>query len=247
MVDRLIEDAGANEPADPHQPAARLLGAVAAAARQLPSSAADSGSSANWYARDIKIRQGMMASLSRQPGHDGAGVPYAIAAKFAFPDRVVIAMVGDGAMQMNGNTELITVAKYWKRWSDPRLIVLVLNNRDLNQVTWEQRAMEGDPKFAASQDAAGLPLRPLRRVARAAGHPRGRPRAGRRGVGRGAVAATGRCVLEAIVDPEVPPLPPHITSSRRRRSCVACPRTTHKGRIVKQTVRQKVDELLPGR
>ncbi len=80
------------------------------------------------------------------------GVPYAIAAKFAYPDRVAIAMVGDGAMQMGGMAEMLTAAKYYKSWSDPRLIVLVLNNEDLNQVTWEQRVMEGDPAFAASQE-----------------------------------------------------------------------------------------------
>ncbi|MGI8568139.1 MAG: thiamine pyrophosphate-requiring protein, partial [Methylocella sp.] len=117
----------------------------------------DSGSSANWYARDIKIRRGMMASLSGNLATMGPGVPYAIAAKFAYPDRVVIAMVGDGAMQMNGMNELITISKYWKRWADPRLIVLVLNNRDLNQVTWELRAMSGDPKFEASQDVPDFP------------------------------------------------------------------------------------------
>ena len=117
----------------------------------------DSGSSANWYARDLKIRQGMMASLSGGLATMGPGVPYAIAAKFAHPDRVVIAMVGDGAMQMNGMNEMITIAKYWRRWSNPHLIVMVLNNRDLNQVTWEQRAMEGDPKFEASQDVPDFP------------------------------------------------------------------------------------------
>ncbi len=102
----------------------------------------DSGSSANWYARDIKIREGMMASLSGGLATMGPGVPYAIAAKFAHPDRTVIAMVGDGAMQMNGMNELITIGKYWRRWSSPHLIVMVLNNRDLNQVTWEQRVMD---------------------------------------------------------------------------------------------------------
>ena len=86
------------------------------------------------------------------------GVPYAIAAKFAFPDRVAIALVGDGAMQMLGNNELITISKYWKEWSDPRLVVLVLNNRDLNQVTWEQRVLEGDPKYEASQDIPDFPF-----------------------------------------------------------------------------------------
>src|SRR5438067_12593744 len=112
----------------------------------------DSGSAANWFARDLKIRPGMMASLSGTLATMGAGVPYAIAATFAHPDRPVLALVGDGAMQMNGINELITIAKYRDRWPDPRLIVLVLNNGDLNQVTWEQRAMEGDPKFDASQD-----------------------------------------------------------------------------------------------
>ncbi|WP_174625666.1 thiamine pyrophosphate-requiring protein, partial [Candidatus Methylobacter favarea] len=112
----------------------------------------DSGSAANWYARDLKIRQGMMASLSGGLATMGPGVPYAIAAKFAHPERVAIALVGDGAMQMNGLNELITIAKYWRRWSDSRLVVMVLNNRDLNQVTWEQRAMQGDPKFEASQE-----------------------------------------------------------------------------------------------
>ena len=108
----------------------------------------------------------MMASLSGNLATMGPGVPYAIAAKFAYPDRVAIAMVGDGAMQMNGMNGLITISKYWKRWADPRLIVLVLNNRDLNQVTWELRAMSGDPKFEASQDVPDFPYAKYAGVAR---------------------------------------------------------------------------------
>lgn len=100
--------------------------------------AADSGSSTNWFARDLKLRPGMMASVSGTLASMGCAVPYAIAAKFAHPGRPVIAIAGDGAMQMNGIAELITIAKYWRRWSDPRFIVLVLNNQDLNQVTWER-------------------------------------------------------------------------------------------------------------
>ncbi len=128
--------------------------------QRLPDGAilsSDSGSSANWYARDVKLRKGMMASLSGTLATMGPGVPYAIAAKFAYPARPVFALVGDGAMQMNGINELITIAKYCERWPDQRLIVLVLNNRDLNQVTWEQRAMEGDPKFEGSQDLPDFP------------------------------------------------------------------------------------------
>jgi pyruvate dehydrogenase (quinone) len=112
----------------------------------------DSGSCANWYARDLKIRRGMMCSLSGGLASMGAAVPYAIAAKFAHPDRPVIALVGDGAMQMNNMAELITVAKYWKRWRDPRWVCCVFNNEDLTQVTWEQRVLAGDPKFEASQN-----------------------------------------------------------------------------------------------
>lgn len=171
---------------------------------------ADSGSGTNWYARDVKIRRGMMASLSGGLATMGCGVPYAIAAKFAYPDRAVIALVGDGAMQMNGNAELVTVEKYWKEWRDPRFIVLVLNNRDLNQVTWEQRALAGDPKYEASQD---VPDFPYARYAESLGFmglkvdkPEDIAPAWER-----AFAADRPVLLEAYTDPNVPPLPPHIT------------------------------------
>src|SRR5437868_571812 len=123
--------------------------------RQLPNDCiltADSGSCADWYARDVRLRRGMMGSLSGGLATMGPGIPYAIAAKLAYPDRPVVATVGDGAMQMNGINGLISIAHLWRQWRDPRLVVMVLNNGDLNQVTWEQRAMEGDPKFSASQD-----------------------------------------------------------------------------------------------
>ena len=176
----------------------------------------DSGSSANWYARDLRIREGMMASLSGGLATMGPGVPYAIAAKFAHPDRPVIAMVGDGAFQMNGMNEVLTIGKYWRRWSDPRLVILVLNNRDLNQVTWEQRVMDGDPKYAASQD---IPDYPYARFAEDAGL-RGirvdRPEE----VGRAwdeALASDRPVVLDIYTDPDVPPLPPHVTFKQARR------------------------------
>jgi len=110
-----------------------------------------------WYARDVKLREGMRASLSGPLATVGPGVPYAIGAKFAHPDRPAIALVGDGAMQMNGINELITIGKYWKEWADPRLIVMVLHNQDLTQVTWEMRGMEGDPKYDGSQDIPAFP------------------------------------------------------------------------------------------
>ena len=117
----------------------------------------DSGSVTNWYARDVRLRRGMAASLSSTLATMGCAVPYAIAAKFAQPERPVIALAGDGAMQMNGLNELITIAKYRARWSDQRLAVLVLNNRDLNQVTWEQRAMVGVPKVEVAQELPDFP------------------------------------------------------------------------------------------
>jgi pyruvate dehydrogenase (quinone) len=152
----------------------------------------------------------MMASLSGNLATMGPGVPCAVAAKFAFPERVVIALVGDGAMQMNGNNGLITISKYWKEWSDPRLIVLVLHNNDLNMVTWEERVLAGDPKFEDSQNlpdfsysdyADSLGLKGIRVESPL-------------NVGRAweqALTANRPVVIDALTDPDMPPLPPHIS------------------------------------
>jgi len=176
---------------------------------------ADSGSGTDWYARDVKLRRGMMASLSGGLATMGPGVPYAIAAKFAYPARPVIAMVGDGAMQMNGMAELITIAKYRHQWSDPRLIVMVLKNGDLNQVTWEQRAMAGDPKFAASQD---LPIVPFAAFGELIGL-RGISVETPEDVGPAwdaALASDRPVVLDVRTDPDVPPLAPNVTMKQMR-------------------------------
>jgi pyruvate dehydrogenase (quinone) len=209
--------------------------------------ASDSGSSANWYARDVKLRKGMMASLSGTLATMGPGVPYAIAAKFAHPHRPVVALVGDGAMQMNGINELITIAKYRHQWPDQRLIIMVLNNRDLNQVTWEQRAMEGNPKFEGSQD---LPDFPYARYAELVGLKGIRVETPDQ-VGPAwdeALNAGSPVVYEAITDPEVPPLPPHITIEQAKAlSSALLAGDPDAGRIVKQSFSQKVQEFLPGR
>jgi pyruvate dehydrogenase (quinone) len=176
---------------------------------------ADSGSAANWFARDLKLRPGMMASLSGNLATMGPGVPYAVAAKFAWPERTVIAFVGDGAMQMMGNNELITIAKYWKKWRDPRLVVTVLNNRDLNQVTWEMRAMNGDPKLEASQDIPDFGYARYAESLGLGGIRVDRPEAVADAWER-ALTADRPVVLEAITDPDVPPLPPHITVEQAR-------------------------------
>jgi pyruvate dehydrogenase (quinone) len=149
-------EARATQPANPVNP----QGVAWQLSPRLPERAiitSDSGSCANWYARDIKIRRGMMCSLSGGLASTGAAAPYAIAAKFAHPDRPVVALVGDGAMQMNNMAELITVAKYWRDWSSPKWICCAFNNQDLKQVTWEQRVIEGDPKFNASQQIPDVP------------------------------------------------------------------------------------------
>ncbi len=180
--------------------------------RRLPDScmlAGDSGSSTVWYARDLKIRRGMLASLSGTLATMGSALPYAVAAKFAYPDRLAVALAGDGAMQMSGLNQLITVAKCWRRWSDPRLIVLVLNNRDLNYVTWEQRAMEGDRKFSVSQNLLDFPYARYAELLGLKGIRVDAPDA----VGPAwdeALAADRPVVVEAVTDPNVPTLPPQL-------------------------------------
>jgi pyruvate dehydrogenase (quinone) len=175
----------------------------------------DSGSCANWYARDLKIRRDMMCSLSGGLASMGAAVPYAIAAKYAHPDRPVIALVGDGAMQMNNMAELITVAKYWRDWSNPTWVLCVFNNGDLNQVTWEQRVQEGDPKFDASQKLPDVPYYQVAELIGLKGMLVQEPG----DLGRAwdaALAAQQPVVLDVRTDPEVPPLPPHVTLTQAK-------------------------------
>jgi pyruvate dehydrogenase (quinone) len=207
----------------------------------------DSGSAANWYARDVRIRSGMMGSLSGNLATMGAGVPYAIAAKFAHPNRPVIALVGDGAFQMNGMNEMLTIAKYRHRWPDQRLVVLILHNNDLNQVTWEQRVMEGDPKFDVSQDLPDFDY---------AGYA---VSAGLHGIrvedpdqiGSAwdeAFGADRPVVLDVRTDPEVPPLPPHITFQQAVNFAEAVIHgDPHRGRMIAESLRQKAHDLVPGR
>jgi pyruvate dehydrogenase (quinone) len=180
---------------------------------RLPDNAiltADSGSCAGWWARDLKIRPGMMASLSGNLATMGPAMPYATAAKFAHPDRPVIAAIGDGAMQMLGNSVLVTIADHFKEWADPRLVVVVLNNGDLNQVTWEQRAMVGDPKFEASQDLPPFPYARYATMVGLIGIEVNTPEQIVPALEQ-ALAADRPVVIECHTDPEVPPLPPHIT------------------------------------
>lgn len=217
---------------------------------RLPDNAiitSDSGSCANWFARDLQIREGMQCSLSGGLASMGAAVPYAIAAKFAHPERSVIALVGDGAMQMNNMAELITVAKYWQQWGNGRWICAVFNNQDLNQVTWEQRVMEGDPKFAASQDIPDVPYH-LFAIS-----------IGLKGIYVGreedvapaweeALASDVPVLIDFRTDPDVPPLPPHMTLEQAKKFASALLQgDPNQAGIIKQTAKQLLSGVLPKR
>jgi pyruvate dehydrogenase (quinone) len=217
--------------------------------KQLPSNAivaADSGSAANWYARHLKFRDGVRGSLSGTLATMGPGVPYVIGAKWAHSDRPAIALVGDGAMQMNGMAELITIGRYWEQWDDPRLIIAVLHNNDLNQVTWEMRAMEGMPKFTQSQTLPDVDYAGFANSI------------GLRGVNvdtadgvapawEQAFAADRPSVLDIRCDPDVPPIPPHATFDQVK----AVAGSALKGDedtwgFVRQGIKHKVQQYLSG-
>ncbi len=197
----------------------------------------DSGSCANWYARDYRVKRGQMASLSGGLASMGAAVPYAIGAKFAHPDRPVVALVGDGAMQMNNMAELITIAKYKDRWPDQRLVTCVFNNEDLNEVTWEQRVMNGNPRYDASQ---GIPDVRYSQFAE---------QIGLRGIyvdapdqlaaaWEDALANDGPVVLEVKTDPEIAPLPPHVSFKQARGFMMSMAKDEDAAHVIADTARQ---------
>jgi len=218
--------------------------------KRLPDNAiitGDAGTSTNWFARNIRMKAGMKSSLSGSLATMGAAVPYAISAKFAFPDRVVVACTGDGAMQMNGNAEMLTVVKYWRQWADPRLIFLVLNNSDLNQVTWEMRVESGNPKYEASQNlprfnyaqyADSLGLLGLR-VERSDDIGDAWDRA---------LAADRPVVFDAVVDPNISQLPPHISLEQAHHLFSALVKgDPEEGGVIKETMRSVLASVLPHR
>jgi pyruvate dehydrogenase (quinone) len=205
----------------------------------------DSGSVANWYGRDIKMRRGMMGSLSGSLASLGAATPYAVAAKFAFPDRVVLGFIGDGAMQMNGINVMITVSKYWRRWSNPKFIIMVLNNQDLNQVTWEERVQLGSGKTESTQaipDFAyhayaellglkGIVVRDPEQLGAAWDE---------------AFNADRPVIMNVYADPNVPPLPPHITFKDAKNFVTMMASEPELGSVLKNSVKQVLANVLPG-
>jgi|SRR5579872_2532831 len=205
----------------------------------------DAGTATNWFARNIRMRKGMKSSLSGSLATMGAAVPYAISAKFAFPERVVVACTGDGAMQMNGSAEMLTVKKYWKQWADPRLIFLVLNNSDLNQVTWEMRVESGNPKYEASQNlphfnyaeyANSLGLLGLR-VERSDDIGAAWDRA---------LAADRPVIFDAVVDPNISQLPPHISLQEAHNLFSALAKgDPDEGGVIKETIKSVLATVFP--
>jgi len=175
--------------------------------------AGDSGSVSAWYALHLRLRRGMMGSLSGGLATMGSAVPYAMAAKMAHPGRPVIALAGDGAMQMNGLNGLITIARHWRDWPNPTLVVLVLNNRDLNFVTWEQRGMQGEPKYEPSQQLPDFSYAEYARMLGLEGVRVEDPE--QLGAAWDQALAAGRpFVLEVLADPNIPPFPPHIVDEQ---------------------------------
>jgi pyruvate dehydrogenase (quinone) len=234
---RSLEDA---HPMNPQRVAHELSGV-------LPDDAivtADSGSSTNWFARQVKLKKGNLASLSGNLATMVPGVPYAIAAKFAHPNRPVICFVGDGAFQMLGMNEMLTVKRYMDRWQDKRLIFCVFNNQDLNQVTWEQRVLEGDPKFPGTQ---WLPEFEYAKYAELVGL-KGiycDDGGAMRGAWEEALAADRPVVLEVKTDPEVPPLPPHITFEQAKKMAQAMAKgDPERAGVMEKSFRGKLAEFL---
>jgi pyruvate dehydrogenase (quinone) len=213
---------------------------------RLPENAiitSDSGSCANWYARDYLVKRGQMASLSGGLASMGAAVPYAIGAKFAHPDRPIVALVGDGAMQMNNMAELITVAKYMDRWPDKRLVTCVFNNQDLNEVTWEQRVMNGNPRYDASQDIPDVRYSKFAELIGLEGIFVDDPN----DLGAAwdeALSADRPVVLEVKTDREIAPLPPHISFKEAKQFMFSMTKDDDAGHVIADTARQVINKVL---
>jgi pyruvate dehydrogenase (quinone) len=213
---------------------------------QLPDNAivtSDSGSCANWYARDYRVKRGQLASLSGGLASMGAAVPYAIGAKFAHPERPVVALVGDGAMQMNNMAELITVAKYMDRWPDKRLVTCVFNNEDLNEVTWEQRVMNGNPRFDASQDIPDVRYSRFAELIGLKGIFVDDPK-DLGGAWKEALSSDLPVVLEVKTDREIAPLPPHISFKEAKKFMFSMTRDQDAGHVIRDTARQVINAVL---
>jgi pyruvate dehydrogenase (quinone) len=235
----------AMEPADPVNPQ-RIFHELSPRLPDDVIMTADSGSVANWYARDIRIRRGMMGSLSGGLASLGAATPYALAAKMAYPHRPVIGFIGDGAMQMNGLNVMITAAKYWQRWSNPCFILMVLNNEDLNQVTWEERIQLGDGKTPLTQTIPNFPYHKYAELLGFKGIYCDDPER----IGAAwdeALASDCPVIMNMKADPNVPPLPPHVTLKDAKHFMTMMADEPELASVVKNSARQMLAGILPGK
>jgi len=237
-----ILDGRAQEPADPLNPEYLFQ----ELSPRLPDQCiltSDSGSATDWWARHLKVRAGMKAALSGTLATMCPGVPYALAAKMAYPDRPVVACLGDGAMQMLGINALIDIVKYRDRWQNQQLVIVVLYNHDLNQVTWEQRVLAGDPKLEVSQNLPDFPFARYAELLGLTGIRIDSPEQVAEGLDR-AFAADGPVLIEAVTDPEVPPLPPHIRFDQAREMAKSLASgDPNRGHIIRQTLRAKLADF----
>ena len=237
--------ARAMEPADPINPQ-RIFHELSPRLPDDVIMTGDSGSVANWYARDIRMRRGMMGSLSGGLASLGAATPYALAAKMAHPHRPVIGFIGDGAMQMNGLNVMITVSKYWRRWSSPRFILMVLNNEDLNQVTWEERVQLGDGKTPLTQTIPNFPYHQYAELLGFKGIYCDNPEA----IGAAwdeALAADCPVIMNVKADPNVPPLPPHITLKDAKNFVTMMADEPELASVIKNSAKQMFAGVLAGK
>lgn len=239
-----VESARAHQTAEPVNPMLYFY----ALNERIPANAivtGDAGTPTNWMARFIMVRRGMKMSLSGSLATMGSAVPYAIAAKFAFPDRPVISLSGDGAMQMNGINELITVYHYWKRWSDPRIVFFVLNNTDLNQVTWEQRILSGSPRNMQTQPLPDFPYAAFGESLGFESIRVNRPEQIEEAWQR-ALGANRPVVFEALANEDVATLPPHITREQAMHFLKAVPKDPDARGVIKESVKQLISGIMPG-
>ena len=235
----------AMEPADPVNPQ-RIFHELSPRLPDDVIMTADSGSVANWYARDIRIRRGMMGSLSGGLASLGAATPYALAAKMAYPHRPVIGFIGDGAMQMNGLNVMITASKYWRSWSNPRFILMVLNNEDLNQVTWEERVQLGDGKTPLTQTIPNFPYHKYAELLGFKGIYCDDPEK----IGAAwdeALASDRPVIMNMKADPNVPPLPPHITLKDAKNFVTMMADEPELASVIKNSAKQMLASFLPGK
>jgi pyruvate dehydrogenase (quinone) len=236
-----VAEAKAMQPGDPVNPQ-RVFWELS---KRLPDQcilSCDSGSTAAWYALDLKIRRGMMGSLSGNLASMGCGMPYAYAAKLAHPERPVIALVGDGAMQMNGINVLITIRESWPRWKNPSLVVLILNNRDLNFVTWEQRGMKGEPKYSPSQDVPDFAYAEYARMLGLNGIRIDRHDQIEAALDE-ALQADRPCVVEVMADAAIPPLPPQISRAQAHAYFSAIEKGDPDAEAIKKAISQQASKV----